>query len=175
MVAHQPEAEHLEDPPGVTMPPLLRSRQPPQAVLPTTSASAPAGERMDEEANKGNTKSFYERNRAQLVILLSVLVCSIIALGAKTNKIIVATRADAHLATTRKSGKSDRSDAPKLSIQAAPQRAPMGSIIYGAKSKGDDTARLVKEAIQAGFRHIATVCFLVMRVMFMQTSIATSI
>ena len=32
----------------------------------------------------------------------------------------------------------------------------MGDIVYGAKSKGDDTARLVKEAIQTGFRHIAT-------------------
>ena len=40
---------------------------------------------------------------------------------------------------------------------AVESRAPMGSIIYGAKSKGDDTARLVKEAIQSGFRHIATV------------------
>ena len=35
--------------------------------------------------------------------------------------------------------------------------APMGKIIYGAKSKGDDTARLVTEAINSGFRHIATV------------------
>ena len=40
---------------------------------------------------------------------------------------------------------------------AAGGRAPMGSIVYGAKSKGGDTARLVKEAIQSGFRHIATV------------------
>lgn len=34
--------------------------------------------------------------------------------------------------------------------------APMGSIIYGAKSKGDETSKLVSEAIKAGFRHIAT-------------------
>jgi diketogulonate reductase-like aldo/keto reductase len=39
----------------------------------------------------------------------------------------------------------------------AKTKAPMGDIVYGAKSKGDDTARLVKEAIQSGFRHIATV------------------
>ena len=38
-----------------------------------------------------------------------------------------------------------------------PSKAPMGDIIYGAKSKGEDTARLVKEAIQIGFRHVATV------------------
>ncbi|KAL3782818.1 hypothetical protein ACHAWO_005731 [Cyclotella atomus] len=38
----------------------------------------------------------------------------------------------------------------------AKTKAPMGDIVYGAKSKGDDTARLVKEAIQSGFRHIAT-------------------
>ncbi len=37
------------------------------------------------------------------------------------------------------------------------QRAEMGRIIYGAKSKGEDTARLVTQAIQSGFRHIATV------------------
>lgn len=35
----------------------------------------------------------------------------------------------------------------------------MGSIIYGAKSKGIYTAKLVKEAIQSGFRHIATGTF----------------
>lgn len=35
-------------------------------------------------------------------------------------------------------------------------QAPMGSIVYGAKSKGDDTAKLVTQAIQSGFRHIAT-------------------
>jgi hypothetical protein len=37
------------------------------------------------------------------------------------------------------------------------RRADMGKIIYGAKGKGEDTARLVKLAIQSGFRHIATV------------------
>jgi len=36
------------------------------------------------------------------------------------------------------------------------QLASMGSIVYGAKSKGEDTAELVKEAIQSGFRHVAT-------------------
>ncbi len=34
--------------------------------------------------------------------------------------------------------------------------APMGTIVYGAKSKGEDTAKLVAQAINAGFRHIAT-------------------
>ena len=34
--------------------------------------------------------------------------------------------------------------------------APMGTIVYGAKSKGDDTDKLVAQAITAGFRHIAT-------------------
>jgi hypothetical protein len=36
-------------------------------------------------------------------------------------------------------------------------RAQMGSIVYGAKGKGEDTAKLVLQAIQSGFRHIATV------------------
>eukprot|EP00581_Thalassiosira_minuscula_P031224 CAMPEP_0183785944 /NCGR_PEP_ID=MMETSP0739-20130205/66765_1 /TAXON_ID=385413 /ORGANISM="Thalassiosira miniscula, Strain CCMP1093" /LENGTH=342 /DNA_ID=CAMNT_0026029965 /DNA_START=401 /DNA_END=1429 /DNA_ORIENTATION=+ len=35
----------------------------------------------------------------------------------------------------------------------------MGRIVYGAKSKGEDTAELVKEAIQSGFRHVATGAF----------------
>lgn len=34
--------------------------------------------------------------------------------------------------------------------------APMGTIVYGAKSKGNDTDKLVAQAINAGFRHIAT-------------------
>lgn len=32
----------------------------------------------------------------------------------------------------------------------------MGSIVYGAKSKGDETGKFVTQAIRAGFRHIAT-------------------
>jgi len=44
-----------------------------------------------------------------------------------------------------------------ISTYTTKQRAEMGSIIYGAKSKGEDTARLVTQAIQSGFRHIATV------------------
>mmetsp|Transcript_10293 Transcript_10293/g.18066 ORF Transcript_10293/g.18066 Transcript_10293/m.18066 type:complete len:383 (-) Transcript_10293:165-1313(-) len=39
------------------------------------------------------------------------------------------------------------------------QLASMGRIVYGAKSKGEDTAELVKEAIQSGFRHVATGAF----------------
>jgi diketogulonate reductase-like aldo/keto reductase len=34
--------------------------------------------------------------------------------------------------------------------------APMGTIVYGAKSKGDETDKFVTQAIKAGFRHIAT-------------------
>ena len=34
--------------------------------------------------------------------------------------------------------------------------AEMGTIVYGAKSKGDETDKLVTQAISAGFRHIAT-------------------
>jgi diketogulonate reductase-like aldo/keto reductase len=34
--------------------------------------------------------------------------------------------------------------------------AQMGSIVYGAKSKGDETGKFVTQAISAGFRHIAT-------------------
>ncbi len=34
--------------------------------------------------------------------------------------------------------------------------AQMGSIVYGAKSKGDETGKFVTQAIRAGFRHIAT-------------------
>ena len=50
---------------------------------------------------------------------------------------------------------NDKGDIPTMQVT----KAPMGTIIYGAKSKGEDTARLVKEAIQIGFRHIATVSF----------------
>ena len=45
---------------------------------------------------------------------------------------------------------------PTLQRTGFALHAPMGSIVYGAKSKGGDTAKLVTQAIQSGFRHIAT-------------------
>ena len=54
-------------------------------------------------------------------------------------------------------GKVDVSISERAPTVEKHQLAPMGKIIYGAKSKGDDTARLVTEAINSGFRHIATV------------------
>lgn len=45
----------------------------------------------------------------------------------------------------------------KLSVDSGGSKfAPMGTIIYGAKSKGDETDKLVGQAINAGFRHIVT-------------------
>lgn len=68
-------------------------------------------------------------------------------------------------AAAKHSNGNDKSAAAapkKLLLHALPppvKKASMGSIVYGAKGKGEDTARLVKEAIDAGFRHIATVRF----------------
>lgn len=41
-------------------------------------------------------------------------------------------------------------------VDSGGKLAPMGTIVYGAKSKGDETDKFVTLAIKAGFRHIAT-------------------
>jgi len=93
----------------------------------------------DDEANKGNRKSYIQRIKAQLVIYTCcfLLACTLMYIYS--------------------SGSQDATTMPKLKIKVAPpSKALPGRIIYGAKSKGDDTAKLVKQAIQSGFRHIAT-------------------
>ena len=76
------------------------------------------------------------------------------------HQVVVAGAAAKH---SNGNDKSAAAAAPKkLLLHALPppvKKASMGSIVYGAKGKGEDTARLVKEAIDAGFRHIATVRF----------------
>jgi len=44
----------------------------------------------------------------------------------------------------------------EVDSEVSKKLAPMGTIVYGAKSKGNDTDKLVAQAINAGFRHIAT-------------------
>lgn len=89
------------------------------------------------------SKSIYQRIKAQLIIytICSILLCSIIYMYSSPSN--------------DDGGKVDAS-IPELA-STEKDFASMGKIIYGAKSKGDDTARLVTEAINAGFRHIATV------------------
>ena len=89
------------------------------------------------------SKSIYQRIKAQLIIytICSILLCSIIYMYSSP--------------INDDGGKVDVS-IPELT-PTEKDFAPMGEIIYGAKSKGDDTARLVTEAINSGFRHIATV------------------
>mmetsp|Transcript_1703 Transcript_1703/g.3733 ORF Transcript_1703/g.3733 Transcript_1703/m.3733 type:complete len:384 (+) Transcript_1703:114-1265(+) len=127
--------------------PLIRSRQPKSGGA--LKVLVTKGSHGDEEANKGNEKSFFERNKAQLIVILSVVVCCIV-LAIKTD--IINTKN-----VTSLSSGSGVDKNPNLNLKLIKlQLAPMGSIIYGAKSKGEDTAKLVKEAIQSGFRHIAT-------------------
>lgn len=81
----------------------------------------------DTNHTKGSTSPLIYRYRTAIVLLSSILLWNYIFASEKGESIL-------------------------------PQaKAPMGDIIYGAKSKGEDTASLVKEAIQTGFRHIATV------------------
>ena len=118
----------------------LRLRQPtrshklPDAPLGSSSlppVSQQNGKDTADESNKSKSK-FFLCDRT-LVVLLSCIIfwSSIFAFV------------------------NDKGDIPTVQVT----KAPMGTIIYGAKSKSDDTARLVKEAIQVGFRHIATVSF----------------
>lgn len=129
---------------------LLRSRQPASDTSGTNLPPNHRGDPFDEEADKGNAKSFLERNKAQIVIFLGVPLWCCIFLAIKTHG--VRTKRDV---ASRRYGPGEVRDAKPKVIEL--QRAPMGSIIYGAKSKGGNTAKLVKEAIQSGFRHIATV------------------
>jgi diketogulonate reductase-like aldo/keto reductase len=122
----------------------MRSRQP------RNPGDEPENCDPDDEANKGNKRIKTHVTCCccilPLPLLLSTLVFCIILVGVKT-----------HL-------KLQMNDSSKMVVPTIklppppppPKMAEMGSIIYGAKSKGEDTARLVKEAIQAGFRHIAT-------------------
>lgn len=99
----------------------------------------------DDEANKGNRKSYIQRIKAQLIIYSCcfILACTLIYMyssGGSDNQ-----------------QQLDTTTIPKLKIKVAPPpKALTGRIIYGAKSKGDNTAKLVKESIESGFRHIAT-------------------
>ena len=97
---------------------------------------------------KGNTtsNSIYQRIKAQLIIytICSILLCSIIYMFSSPSN-----------DDEGKVGVSIQEISP--TVEKHQLLAPMGKIIYGAKSKGDDTARLVQKAIDAGFRHIATV------------------
>ena len=123
---------------------IMRSRQP------RNPGDASEIYDYDDEANKGNKRIKTHVTCCccilPLPLLLSTLVFCIILVGVKT-----------HL-------KLQMNDSSKMVVPTIklppppppPKMAEMGSIIYGAKSKGGDTARLVKEAIQAGFRHIAT-------------------
>ena len=92
------------------------------------------------------SKSIYQRIKVQLIIytICSILLCSIIYMYSSPSN--------------DDGGKLDVSISEiSPTVEKHQQLAPMGKIIYGAKSKGDDTARLVTEAINSGFRHIATV------------------
>jgi hypothetical protein len=90
--------------------------------------------------SKRNPKPFYRRYRAVFILLSCILFWH-------------------YTFAIRRDSSSDRSSngSNGTAIEGQVAKAPMGTIVYGAKSKGEDTARLVKEAIQIGFRHIATV------------------
>ncbi|KAL7550544.1 hypothetical protein ACHAWF_013763 [Thalassiosira exigua] len=130
--------------------PLLRARQ----SRPSGDAGrAPDSHPRDDEASKGNKKSAVDRNRARITVVASLL-CLGISLGVRTG--VVAINGDQVL---RRGGTRGTVviDQKPVQIKLPPiKRALMGRIIYGAKSKGENTAKLVKEAIQSGFRHIAT-------------------
>lgn len=103
------------------------SHSSPQPTLPR------GGSNNDKKFNKNSTKITSGRNRVFVAVLFCLLCW--------------------HLMFFNLDSKHDVSRTKQEDIQ----RAPMGNIVYGTKSKGEDTSRFVKEAIQAGFRHIATV------------------
>lgn len=108
---------------------LLRSRQPIRSGLPG-DASLDSTVLHNDKETKGNAKPWFCSYRVVLILITSITLWNYIFAY----------------------------DGERTLVQVTAAKATMGDIIYGAKSKGDDTARLVKEAIQIGFRHIATVC-----------------
>ena len=137
--------------------PLLRSRQPKSENGGGNTTNSLLIPHSDEEANKGNTKSFFERNKAQVTIILSVILCCIF-LTIKANIINTNNVTSLSLSIDGANEDNNMNQDNKSNQDQNIQLAPMGSIIYGAKGKGGDTAKLVNGAIQSGFRHIATVC-----------------
>ena len=137
---------------------VLRSRQPRSENEANHDDAAKNNDGADgREKDKGNAKSSFERNKAQIRIILVTLLCCIVVV-VKTKIIHARDAPPSPLSSDAygdNAGKNDGNTARRRNPAANP--VPMGAIIYGAKSKGDDTAKLVKDAIQAGFRHIATV------------------
>lgn len=142
----------------------MRSRQPRSGDNSATNSSnillLPSAINHDDDEgtnNKGNSKSFFGQNKGQIIILLSILF-SFIFIGAKTNIINNAQHMlplSSAYSKKHPNGKGKKWTSMNVKPPAK-SMAPMGGIIYGAKGKGEDTSRLVKEAIQSGFRHIAT-------------------
>lgn len=118
---------------------LLRSRQPrsgsPNNVSLDPSSLATVSQQNDRDTHgsKGNTtKSLFHRYRILIALIISIVFWNFIF--------------------------ANQDSQTSSILPQETTKAPMGDIIYGSQSKGEDTARLVKEAIQTGFRHIATVC-----------------
>ena len=88
-----------------------------------------------EVTNRGKRKALLLRTN------LPIIIC----LGMMSILFILSSNLRADLVILNDNGDSD-----------ADKFAQMGSIVYGAKSKGDETGKFVTQAISAGFRHIAT-------------------
>mmetsp|Transcript_22606 Transcript_22606/g.47640 ORF Transcript_22606/g.47640 Transcript_22606/m.47640 type:complete len:383 (-) Transcript_22606:391-1539(-) len=127
------------------MPP-LRSRQPKSDSAGTNPLIIHRDSYYYDKTSKGNAESFCRRNKAQVIIIIAIVLCSIF-LAIKTNLI---NHSD--VTSNQENNVNEGVNVNQLKLQLA----PMGSIVYGAKGKGKDTAKFVKEAIQSGFRHIAT-------------------
>ena len=101
----------------------------------------------DDEANKG--KSLVGRDKQTFLMLGFLLL--LISAGLLFGEGLFATTA---------SSVDDVLDArPNINVVHSrndEELAPMGKIVYGSKSKGSSTADLVRSAIRAGFRHVAT-------------------
>ena len=118
---------------------LLRSRVPVRSSESTDSSALlfVLQDSIKDNANKRTGKTWIRRYGIRMLVLLSMVFYyfTIIVSG---DPIVIASSTNE-------------------SLTSYVVKAPIGDIVYGAKSKGDDTARYVTEAIQAGFRHIATV------------------
>ena len=133
----------------------LRSRQttnrsvdddaPPAIIVDPFDEAAALAVARDSDLQKKSARTKPRVGRPWLILLYCIITCA-----ALSGYVLYSSPPNHH--AQESSGSPQESNSTSATL--AP--APMGSIVYGAKSKGDDTARLVTKAIEAGFRHIAT-------------------
>jgi diketogulonate reductase-like aldo/keto reductase len=94
-----------------------------------------------EVKEKGKSKKAFIRKNWSQIFALVILLCIVLFMCRNNLRVTPSSFFDIY---------NEKGGSGSIHL------APMGTIVYGTKSKGEDTGKLVTLAIKAGFRHIAT-------------------